>query len=234
LKYYDTQKLFYNKYLYKITFYNDLNTLFRTEFQKSGSLSHAREKLDQLTESYRNGLNMQLPIYRTWKTIDETNYLDARHIYACLIRAKEDYRVRVESWGGMSVFSNNLSLLEKIRDGLHRNRRIEIHRPAENMEAVLLNNSNTIISKNPVCWPLKITMGNNRGNYSGFANWIHANKDKIKIGDKALHSLETHGYVNGYYFFIKSEKILNLISIMIGDNIRRIDRVVYQEDIDKY
>ena len=232
MKQYETTKLFYNKYLYKISFNNSLNSIFRTEFQAKGTLSLARSKIDQLTESYRRGIQMTLPVYRTWKDADEDTYLDARHLYACLIRNKEDYRVRVESFGAISIFSNNLSFLDKIGSGL-RASRIEMHCPSEDVESILLNNANTIVSASPVRWPIKITMGKNKRDYSGFANWIRANSDKVKIGDVALESLETHGYVSGYYFFIKSEKILNLVNIMIGDNIRRVEQIIYKGDLDK-
>jgi len=233
LKHYETSKLFYNKFLYKVSFYNSLNTIFRTEFQTKGTLSLAREKIDQLTESYRRGVQMAFPVYRTWKDIDENTYLDARHVYACLIRHKEEYRIRVESFGGISIFSNNFSFLTKLGNGL-RTKRVDIYSPSDEVESLLLKNANTIVSPVPVHWPLKITMGKNKRDYSGFANWIRANSDKVKIGEIALQSLDTHGYVSGYYFFIKSEKILNLINIMIGDNIRRIDHIIYKEDIDKY
>lgn len=232
MKQYETTKLFYNKFLYKVSFYNSLNTIFRTEFQTKGTLSLAREKIDQLTESYRRGVQMTLPVYRTWKDVDESTYLDARHVYACLIRHKEEYRIRVESFGGMSIFSNSLPFLKKISKGL-RTTHVELHSPSDEVESLLLKNANTIVSSVPVTWPLKITMGKKKRDYSGFANWIRANNDKVKIGEIALQSLETPGYVSGYYFFIKSEKILNLINIMIGDNIRRIEHVVYKGDLDK-
>ena len=34
------------------------------------------------------------------------------------------------------------------------------------------------------------------------------------------------GYVKGYYFYIKHKKALNLIMMIIGDNIQRVDRIV--------
>lgn len=232
MKHYSTQKLFYNQYLYKVYFYNELNGFFRTEFQKPGTLSYAREKLDQLTEYYRNGMPMQTPIYRTFKNVDEETYLDARFLYATLLRSKEQYRVRVESFNRISIFSNDEKFVDKIANGL-RTKLIEIHKPDEVVKEEILSNANTIVSPNPVYWPIKVTMGKNKRDYSGLAKWAKANPDKVKIGEVALHALETHGFVSGYYLFVKSEKILNLINIMIGDNIRRIDTIVYKADLDK-
>jgi hypothetical protein len=231
LKYYETQKLFYGKYLYKICFYNQLNGIFRTEFQKNGTLSYAREKLDGLKEDYRHGNAMKFPIYRTWRSIDSETYFGAQHTYYCLLKNK-DYKIRVESFGSMSIFTNDYNLIEKIAKGL-KSERISIYKPDDDIKNDLLTKKNIIISNNPVEWPYKVTLGNLRRDYTGFANWIDNNPDKIKIGEIARHSLTDHGYVSGYYFFVKSEKMLNLINIMVGDNIRRIDQIVYKENIDK-
>lgn len=175
---------------------------------------------------------MQTPIYRTYKNIDEETYLDARFLYATLIRSKQDYRVRVESFNRVSVFSNDEKFIDKIADGL-RTKLIEVYKPDDVVKKEILNNANTIVSPNPVYWPIKVTLGKNRRDYSGLASWAKANPDKVKIGEVALGALETHGFVSGYYLFVKSEKILNLINIMIGDNIRRIDHIVYKADLDK-
>jgi hypothetical protein len=232
LKYYKTQKLFYGEYLYKVYFYNELNGFFRTEFQKKGTLSYAREKLDQLTEYYRNSMPMQTPIYRTFKNVDEETYLDARFLYATLLRSKTNYRVRVESFNRISIFSNDEKFIDKIANGL-RTQLIEVHKPDDVVKEEILTNKNIIVSPNPVYWPIKVTLGKNRRDYSGLANWIKANPDKVKIGEVALKALESHGFVSGYYLFVKTDKILNLINIMIGDNIRRVDQIVYKADLDK-
>lgn len=228
---YETTKLFYGEYLCKLSFRNDLNTIFRSEFQKS-KLSYARERLDYLNEQYRNNMRLQVPIWRTLRDIREQDYLDARKIYAVLYRTKSDYRVRVESWGGISVFSNDEKLLLKLGNSLEATR-VDLHRPSPDIAKKLASKKNIIISANPVCWPYKITLGIKKRNYEGFAKWVDANPDKVKIGEIALEACRTHGYVSGYYFFVKSEKMLDLVNIMVGDNIRRIDQVIYKDNLDK-
>lgn len=232
MKFYSTQKLFYNSYLYKVSLYNSLNGIFRTEFQKTGTLSYAREKLDALTQTYRSSQPMTMPIFRTYKNIDEETYLDARFLYATLLRCKQEYRVRVESFNRISLFSNDEKFIDKIAHGL-RTKLVEVHKPDPIVRKEILANANTIISNTPVYWPIKITLGKNRRDYSSLAKWARLNTDKVKIGEKALQSLETHGFVSGYYLFVKTENVLDLINIMIGDNIRRVERVVYKADLDK-
>jgi hypothetical protein len=45
--------------------------------------------------------------------------------------------------------------------------------------------------------------------------------------------METEGWVNGMYFYARDERIIQLCHLML-DNIRRIDKVIYKQDIDKY
>jgi hypothetical protein len=231
LKFYETNKLFYNQYLYKINIWNELGFIFRTEFQKKGTLSYARKHIDILTESYRARLPLQLPRFRTFNIIREEHYLDAKHLYVCLRRDKHDHRVRVE-YNGISIFTNDYELIEKISSGLRTNS-IEVWKPNDSVKNELLLNENIIISNTPTDWTIKVTFSNSRGDYTGFANWIKANPSKIRIGDVALNALSKGWDVSGYYFFIQSEKLLNLIHIMIGTNIRRIERIVYKADLDK-
>jgi len=174
---------------------------------------------------------MQLPKWRTFTNIDEETYLDARFLYATLLRGK-DYRVRVENFNRISVFSNDEKFIDKVANGL-RTQVIEVHKPDSIVKREVLANANTIVSPNPVHWPIKVTLGKNRRDYSGLASWIEANTDKVKIGEVALTALKTHGFVSGYYLFVKTDKVLNLINIMIGDNIRRVDHIVYKADLDK-
>ena len=46
--------------------------------------------------------------------------------------------------------------------------------------------------------------------------------------------LEDQEYVNGLYFYVRDEKVLNLITLLIGDNIRRVQKLVWIEELDKY
>jgi len=229
LEYFSTSQLFYNTYLYKISFYNQLNTIFRTEFQKNGALGYAEKKIDTFTECYRAGVSMQIPIWRTYRDIDDETYLDARHVYNCLL-GKHGYRVRVESYGGMSIFSNDLNLIEKIGKGL-RSKKIAIYQPDNSIISELLKSPNIIVSSKPVEWSIKVTLGGRFRDYSGFASWCENNRDKIKIGEVALDSIKNGHYVSNYYFYLKNDKMLNLISIMIGDNIRRIDHIIFKDNI---
>ena len=57
--------------------------------------------------------------------------------------------------------------------------------------------------------------------------------DKSKIGPVALDCISKSGWYSGYYFYLRDEKLLSLIMLLVGNNIRRVDKLVYSGNIDK-
>ena len=76
LKQYESTKLFYSEYLYKLVFRNQHNVIFRGELQKKEKLSFARSQLDTLTEQYRNNLPLYKKAWRTDVSVDVNDYFD--------------------------------------------------------------------------------------------------------------------------------------------------------------
>ena len=67
----------------------------------------------------------------------------------------------------------------------------------------------------------------------GFARWAEANKDKIKLGHTLQREIENSGYLRGFYFWVKDDKVLLLVKMIIGGNIQRIDKLVSKSNLDK-
>jgi hypothetical protein len=73
-----------------------------------------------------------------------------------------------------------------------------------------------------------------RGNINkDFAIWVKANSDKCQIGQLTLNDIETQGHLYGNYMYVRDEKILNLLLLLIGNSISRVDKIVYKGNIDK-
>lgn len=230
LKQFETKKLHYGKYLYKLVLSNKLSNIFRTEYQRSGKLSFARSKLDELSAAYEQGHPLFLKRYRTDVEVDVDTFLDAKDIYTAL-KSSDEYKLRVNTLSSLNIYSNDKKALElivnKIRQGT-----VEFWKPELDYAEFLFSNENIILVDKKPKFPYKVTLGNKR--ISGdFAVWLRANTDKSKIGSKAFEGVENGGYVSGFYFYIRDEKVLNLIQLLVGHNIRRVDKLVYKEDIDK-
>jgi len=128
------------------------------------------------------------------------------------------------------IYTNNLTTLTKLSKNI-RTDDIELWEPSKEVVSFLVANANTIIIDKPTDFPYKITFGRKPGK-AELADWIDNNSDKVKIGNILLENLrcETR-WIQGQYFYVKDEKIIFLLKIMLGDNIGKIDKLVYKGDI---
>jgi len=231
LKLFESRKLFYSEYLYKLVLRNDLSTIFRSDFQKKEKLSFARHELDRLAEDYRHNLPLVKKAWRTNIAVATNDYFDAMTIYAAL-KISNEYKLRVDPYSTITLFSNNREFLLTLGNKLNTTA-VKFWEP--NVAYIELLKSKTkiqIVDEIPKL-PLKVWFNSTRVN-KDFANWIRANDDKCKIGKIALESLESYGYLNGLYIYLRDEKVLSLVTILAGASIRSVDKLVYSGDIDKY
>ena len=170
----------------------------------------------------------------TWRTeivVDANDYLDAMTLYAVL-KNSDEYRIRIDPYSSVSLFSNNKEFLLTLGNKLNTTA-VKFWEPnVEYIELLTTKTKIQIVDEIPKL-PLKVWFNSTRVN-KDFANWIRANDDKCKIGKIALESLESYGYLNGLYIYLRDEKVLSLVTILAGASIRSVEKLVYRGDIDKY
>lgn len=215
---FETTKLFYNEYKYKLVIRNQLAHLFR---EKQFSLT--KTHLDKLQQDFENGRRLILQRYLRQDTVDVADFQEAQILFNELTQ-RDDYKLRVEN-PRMQIYSNDKTFLEKL---VHKLRFcLEYWEPSSE----LLIENNTVVLSRPMPFEYRVTL-KSRTNRD-FARWYESNKSKVKIGRVCLEEIQKGGYTNGLYFYVRNERILNLIMIIIGNNISRIDKVVYKQKLDK-
>ena len=229
LKFFETQKLHYGKYLYKLVLANPLSSIFRTELQKSGDLVYAKVKLDELNERYSRGEVLTKDVWRTTLVIEETEFLDALDIYNNL-KSFDDYKIRVERGSFMWLYSNNKELLLLLRNKMRSSAK-EFWEPAEENINFLKQEKNVVLVNSQPDFPLRVWLGYNKID-PALANWLENNKDKSSVGNKTLQNIK-NGWCGGNYFYVRNEKVLIMIEMLVGHNIQRIEKLVYKPNIDK-
>lgn len=230
MKLFESKKLHYRKYLYKLRLDNTLSGIFRTELQRGGKLEYAKAKLEEYLVKDRNGDAITSTKYRTQIVITKEELYDAYQLYKTL-RNATDYLLRCEH-RSLMLYSNDKPLLLNIAQKLHT-KDVEFWEPDQSAIEFLKNNTNVIIVNKEPEFPYKVTFGKRPGKPE-LAKWIDKNLDKVQIGS-ILHSnlRNSAKWIQGQYFYVRDENVIFLLQIMIGDNIGRIDKLVYKADIDK-
>jgi len=224
----DTVKLHYGRYLYKMQFRNTLAHIFRTEWQRNGKLSCAASNLADYKEKAKSGY-----IYKSrWgynETIPIEDLKDAEVIYR-LLKQADEYMVRCEL-NSLNIYTNDINLLESIDKKILAD--TQIWKPKENAVDFLLNNKNVILVNRPPEFPYKISFGR-RPAKKELAKWIDNNRDKVSCGSRLYDSLKNENkWIQGQYIYAKDDKVILLLQMLVGDNIARIDKLVYDSTLDK-
>ena len=225
----ETKKLHYGKYLYKLCVQNPIAPWFRTEFQRSGKLSALKRKLDEYQVLHDAGQQLYKQIFRSQVEIKDEEFFDAKNMYAILYDAK-DYKIRVERWNGLHIYSNDKDFLLNIVNKMVVSV-VEFWEPKTESINRLLNEKNIVLVDKVPEHPIKITFNYKRID-SNFSKWLLANTDKSTAGTKTINNISS-GYAAGNYIFVRDDKVLSMVDLIVGHNIQRIERLVYSDNIDK-
>lgn len=164
---------------------------------------------------------MYLHVWRDKVRISAIEVVEAQKIYTELSKNKE-YKLRIENQC-ITVYSKDRDWLYNLGCALDP-AAYEWWEPQNNLEPNIL-----IMSSKMKDWGYKITLGINVP--QEFYSWAVTNSDKLKIGSKLLAMLRSHRKqsLNGYYFYVRNDKMLNLVNLVIGSGIQRIDKIVVDD-----
>lgn len=135
---------------------------------------------------------------------------------------EDDCRTRGEG-GCISVFTNSKKLIDEIK-ATFQDTVEEVWQP-DPAKIHVLKQPNTILVKEAASHPIRVML-NDKKISGDFAQWISANPDKITIGNAAYRAIKRGWMTGGLYFYLRDDKILSLVNLMIWQNIRRVDRLV--------
>ena len=210
----NTHKLFYQKYPYKILWYSELAHYFR-----SNDLTLAREALDRCQQLLEENGVITLPRWRSYSLVTREDLFNSQRVYTALVNTDVDYQLRIER-GTFILYATDREWLHNLGKMVNA---IEWWEP----QCELVPNT-IVMGKKMKGWEYKITLGSNVP--SDFYKWIEKNLDKIKIGKTLLTSIsKEYRYLDGYYFYVKNEKMLSLVTLVLGKGIRRIDKIIVED-----
>lgn len=212
----ETFKLFYDQYLYRLVIQHPLGSIFRDK-----KFDNARNILDEMQTQADNGRPLEWQRgYRYIVPISTKTLATGQYLLREFTKIDfKSFKLRCES-PSIGIYSNNINwLLAFTRSKLDVT---SLSRPHPDIVSDLV--PNVIVVKDEIQHEYKITLGGRVS--TSLADWIAANRDKCKAGPKFLETVRNGRYVDGYYFYVRDEKVLQLVQLIVGGKIKRIDKFI--------
>ena len=218
MKKFDTTKLFYDIYPYKIVVRNSLSHIFREK-----NLANAKTELDNLQQKLERGEPLVRIAYLKETHIEKETFFEAKNLYIEFVK-QQDYKIRIER-PNMQIYSHDIAWLTLLSKKIKST--IQIWEPNSNVKS--LHKNEILVPVIPE-YEYKVTL--NEGTDPALASWIRNNPGKAKAGKLCLTTIENNYYTKGFYFYVRDTKVLQLLSLFTG-KVQRIDKLVYSGNIDK-
>lgn len=143
---------------------------------------------------------------------------DAQKMFRAM--AKNPHKIRVEG-RFVQLYAEHKDWIERLS---HQIKAYEWWEPEG-----LLQPNTVVMGETMAGWEYRITIGRNIPN--SFGNWALKNIDKIKCGTKFKEALDNNAlhWLTGLYFYVRSDKMLNLVSLILGPSIAQIDKIIIED-----
>lgn len=200
-----TNKLFLDKYRYKIVLISKLATTFRGR-----DIEDAAEKIAHWKE------NKTFP---GWVYNGVASDLDRAHNIVKAFQKVSDYKLMVSS-PFLTFYTDKFDDFKQVSKELFDY--VKYISMPEDARPVL--EKNTVYLKR-IDYDFKITLTQRVPNNESFFKWCTGN-DKIRMPRRCRDHVRRGWRGGDSYFYVKDAKTLSMVQMFLGSNIQRIDRVV--------
>lgn len=228
MKTFETTKLFYNKYLYKVVLINKLAITFTKTWNRN-NWSHVKKELERLDILYREKKPLYRTLFRHDDIISTDDYLVAKSLLYYIQDADmSSYTLRTEN-NTLSIVSNNKDWLSLIKSN---HPVVEWWEPKAYFVEILQSDPKISLKNPNFAYNYKVYLKDRVD--CNLAKWLHSYQNSCKVGPVALKNIEDSSFTHGNYFYVKDEKTLLLLKIPFINSIKRIEKLVSKDDVDKY
>lgn len=230
---FESVKLFYNKFYYKLELFTGAAFLFRNK-----DLKTVKQTIDEFwanidlvkTRDINNWPTTLSYSTRYWlqrfnPTEEDINNCQKLHTY--LSQTDKNARVRVEI-NNLSIYSNLKESLYELGNSLSSNHPPSFYEPSDALKDQL--KPNVLFHSFADKYKYKITLG--KVYDSSLAAYIKANNNNfVKAGPACIEAIEnlSIGSYNNFYIYVRDDNILNLLS-MFGFETKRIEELLPKSD----
>lgn len=211
-----TNKLFHDKYVYKICVITPVATHFRTKIIEKTKLVLQLQELEFI-DGNRVFIKVGGLYSRTHATLDDVR--SGLEIVNILENCTE-YKLRIEG-RFLSIYTNDETLIDSVSGlvGLHIR---DIWKPIDNKsKEFLLTGPRSIIRKD-YTHKYKVSIKGLKNEAETFKEWA-AKLPKIKLSQNS--------YRWDGYFYVQDQKTLSLCRLFLGDKVKKVEELVKISEI---
>jgi hypothetical protein len=212
-----TNKLFHDKYVYKVCVVTPVAFHFRGNDLERTKLILQLDEID-LSKDGRVFVKIGGNYSRTHAAIDDVRGgLEILNV----LESDLNHKLRVEG-RFLSIYSNNESLIDQISNipGLHIR---DIWKPVnDKAKEFLLTGPRAIIRKN-YSHKYKVSIRGLKSEAENFKSWA-AKLPKVKI-------ISWNSYKWDSYFYVADEKTLSMCRLFLGSNVKKVEELVTETEI---
>ena len=230
MKYTETKKLFFGKYLYRYKFKSPLAFYFYRTSNFNGMIAALDAAIISIEDQISKNKKSVATVKR-WNRTYEVNqhHIDQiRELKNILVDYYGEFRTRTE-FINLSIYTNNeklVSLLETIHS-----EDAEMSKPHELAKSVLDGNNEIYIVNKPLDYKYRLTVSGSMKNSKEVAKWLEENSTKVKASSTAIRGFKKEYWLSNLLFYARDDKVLMLAQMMFGESIRKVEKIVFIGDI---
>lgn len=211
-----TNKLFYDKYVYKLESTTPLALIYRER-----ELSKVRQTLNEFDAKVQKA-GGELDISGRWyKRLVKVDDIFANIQFLTLIEAESDeYCLRIEG-NTVNLYTNNKELIDQV--SYIKNFATELTIPkSDKIKDYLLSNPDKVVVKE-YTHKYKVIVGGLGHEAQNFVAWANT-IPKIKLSGKQR-------YLYDSYFYVTDLKVLGMCRLFLSKKIRKVQELVTEQEI---
>lgn len=238
MKYIETKKLFFGKYLYRYKIRSPLAFKFYRTNNFNAMINRINATIDTIEEELTTAAkktknSVPKTTIKRWNRIYDVVQEDVDEIKVIrdsLIEFQGEYRTRSEMLN-LSIYTNNEDLLNNLILFTKNSKNVEISKPNDSVKSLMENNKDIFVVSSPMPYQYRITVSGKMKNSKKVAQWLEENQDKIKASSSAIKGFKLEYWLSNLLFYARDDKILTLAQMMFGENIRKIEKIVCASNI---
>lgn len=219
-----SRKLFYRKYVYKI----DIDLAMAPYFR--GAYNKVNKNLDATRDMINSKIGYSYLYYRNdsnkYKSAEKSN---AKKVTDILEKYPFDsFKTRCEH-RTLSIYTNDEDLKNDLVDVMSKKTYVDVYEPDKSALKFLLANADVVVVNSEPDMPYKVTL-RNKGDLPSIATFLTSNKDNVRATSTVVNTLKRNWYADNQYFYVRTDAMLSLVTMMFSDSIRRVEKLVVLDD----